>query len=949
MAVEPEAQVSPEASLSAAQVIPQAAPPQSHGAVNVLNPEGELVSIPTEQVADALENGYQPASDEHVAQYAKEQKYGSAGQQAITALEGIGQGLAGPLATGAEVSMGIKPEDMRGREEVNPGTHLASEVAGLAAPALLTGGASVAERLGVEGAAEAGAAIAGVSKYTQASVLGQAGEAVAGATGLGGKAAGYMSQVGAETVKGAFEAALFQGGEEVSRTFKEDPHQTAESAIADIGLAGVMGGVFGGALGAALKAPSALQGVSHELPGTFVSELDQAGMEAGDFATSIKNSNIIKESEKEGILAGLGEEKENAKEIRSAAERLGAPVMEGMVSASKAIQKAEDSLINGVETVSGIRRRKLYADGYRKAEGAVEAALGEGSTYSKAEIGDIFQTSIVKDLEAQNAPIKAMYDELKQYHSIIPLSDKSAPAIIRNLKNIPEFRVSPSSPEGQMVSRVARELENLKTVDDIKIYKNTLSTGFSATPGEKRMAGIIRDKLTDLEESSIERFAKQQMKTPEAKSRILDLVEQRKAANGQYKEFIGKVQTLAEQLGKGRVYGIQDAINFIKDLTPEQVTSRLFAKNNSGFLKFFEKEFPEQMQLMKDYQKGVLREQSSKAGEFSTKNLFNKVNKLEPEIQKSIFTSEELSKIRDAETYIRAIPENFNPSGTANMMAFRQFFEHPTGAIIANARDYAIEKFIKAVAAAPDVRKAVDLAKATVAGIKSTDKAAKAVFQGTMPATVIPIEAHRAKLAKIVEDYSKNPEKMFQIGDNNPVPEYGQAFAQTSTRAMQYLNGLRPNSEPKNPLDRRVAANPFEQSKYNRALDVAQKPLSVLKRMKEGTLTPDDVITIRTIYPKMYDRIAQRLTENMINQVEKGQAIPYKTRVGLALFLGKPLDSTMTPEGILGAQPKPAAAQPESPLQPASNPKHSTANLNKTATMAQTPGQARIAEKSSGK
>ncbi len=203
--------------------------------------------------------------------------------------------------------------------------------------------------------------------------------------------------------------------------------------------------------------------------------------------------------------------------------------------------------------------------------------------------------SISEQIEEQNAPIKALYDEIKQYHDIIPLSERSGPAIARNIKELQELRLSPSSPEGKLAARVMREIDNLKTVDDVKTYKSMLSRSISptASSGEKRMVGILSDKLTDLEESSIERFARNNMKTPEAFQKVKGLIEQRKAANAQYKEFIGKVKDLSEQLGKGRVYGVQDALNFIKGLTPEQVTNRLFTKNNSQFLKFFEKEFPQ--------------------------------------------------------------------------------------------------------------------------------------------------------------------------------------------------------------------------------------------------------------------------------------------------------------------------------------------------------------------
>lgn len=872
--------------------------------------------VAEESVAAASPAGVPAGLDDFIGEEVKQEKYGSLGQQALTAVEGAGVGASFGLSSGLEKALGVTPEDMQGRKEVNPGLHTAGEVAGLAASALIP--------------------VAG-----EANLMAKAGQAGAKAVGLGAAKAGFMNQVGHHAVRGAFEGALFQGGDEVSKMFMNDPTQSAETAIADIGLATVLGGVFGGAFGAAAE------GLKKVAPGKFVSELDHAAVEAGDFKASVEASDLIKPEQKKGILAGLMEQKPEAKEIRDAAKRLGADVMEGMTSASRDVQMMEDSLLNGAQTVSGIKRRQLYADGYRKATSAIDESIGAEGVYSKAELGNIMKDTIVKQIDEQNAPIAQLYNELKQYHAVIPLSEKSGPAIARNIAKLPEFKLSPSSPEAQLAKRVMNEIENLKTVDDIKTYKSILTRSVSptASSGEKRMVSILADKLTDLEEASIERFAKSQMKTPQAKERIMALIDQRKAANSQYKTFINKVQTLSEQLGKGRVYGVQDALNFIKDLNPEKVTERLFAKNNSEFLKFFSKEFPEQMELMKNYQKSALRDAASKTGELSPKVLFNNINKLEPEIQKTLFNAKELQALRDAETYIRAFPKNFNPSGTSGMSAAREFFQSPTGMAIGNARDFAIEKFIKLVNQAPEVRNAVSLGESTVKGWKTTTKAVKSVFDAgkdSLPSNVVPLITKREKLAKLVEEYNKNPEKMLQMGDNNPVDEYNTAFASTSARAVQYLNTLRPDTNPKNPLDAKLPVNPVQQAAYNRALDIAQQPLVVLKHIKEGTLTSNDVVTLKTIYPGLYNQLSEKLMGQMIDHVHKGEAVPYSTRIGLSLFMGQPLDSTLTPQGISSAQPSPEQqAMRDSQQSPGKAPAASSMKgLDKMSSQYRTPSQA---------
>jgi len=236
-------------------------------------------------------------------------------------------------------------------------------------------------------------------------------------------------------------------------------------------------------------------------------------------------------------------------------------------------------------------------------------------------------------------------------------------------------------------------------VDDVKAYKSVLNGSISptASSGEKRMAGIISDKLGNLEDSSIIRFAKSDAVPPELKPRINQLLDQRKAADAIYKPFRENLNTLAEQLGKGKTYGAQDAINFIQNkLTPEEVVQKLFSKKDSEFLKFFQKNFPDQMELMRQYQKGLIRDAASASKEgFNPTSVFKQVNKLEPEIQKSLFSSADLQKLRAAQTVSESIPKSFNPSHTNDTSAFRSFFESPTGALIGNARDLALHAYIK--------------------------------------------------------------------------------------------------------------------------------------------------------------------------------------------------------------------------------------------------------------
>ncbi len=895
--------------------------------INMVNPDGNLVSIPASSMADALEEGYSHPEEGQVEKASMEAKYGTAGEMAKAGAEAIGRGFgSSTLAQGVESTFGVDPRASKARAEVNPG------IAGLG-----------------EAAGFVGSMFAGVG---EASMLAKAGKGLEAGLALG--KAGKISQFGAELSKAAFEGALYQGDKEAHRLYTEDPNQVAESAWSHIGAVGVISGVFGGPIGYALR-PGAEKAAS-ELAGNFVSGVDMPAVEAGDVRASIAASDAIPAAKKESILNAfdLGKKKANSAAIEKAAADVGAPVLPGMTSDDKLVQYGVDTLLNSPATYSGRRVIENYSKGYSAADGALQGAIASGATESKAELGNQLKDSLTGKIRAQYEPIKQAYEELAATHSMIPIGEDVAASLAKELKDIPEFRVAPSSPAGSLVKQVFRDVKNVKSLTDLKVLKDTLSLPATASSQEKRMVGILRDKLTEIEEGAVERFAKGFPRNDEAGTYVQSLLDQKKAVTPQYKKFIKTVGELSEQLGKGRIHGTEDALSFLNErLTPEMVANRLFSKKDSEFLKFFSKNFPEEYQSVRNYQRAEMRDAAKLHDVFSPNRFFNAFNKLEPEIQQALYTKAEIAKIKSAETYIQAFPKNFNPSGTSHVMAFREAVEHPISWAVANARDLTIEKAINMASQTADGRQAITLAQATVKGEKTANKAIAAIFNKSkeMPAAVVPLVSSRAALDKLITKMAVDPTKLVAMNDNNTsVPAYSSAFAQAAARTVNYLASIKPNTSPAMPLDSKSKVNPMQKAAYERALDIAQQPLVVLNHMNDGRVTPSDVIALRTMYPSLYQNLAQKMTAAVADQVNKGQVVPYKIRMGLSLFLGQPLDSTMTPQAIMsiqmGMQPKQPAPQPSAGGAPPAN---KTKGLGKLGTQAQTPGQAREAERSSGK
>ncbi len=174
----------------------------------------------------------------------------------------------------------------------------------------------------------------------------------------------------------------------------------------------------------------------------------------------------------------------------------------------------------------------------------------------------------------------------------------------------------------------------------------------------------------------------------------------------------------------------------------------------------------------------------------------------------------------------------------------------------------------------------------------------------------------------------------------NPIaavyPEQDMLLQAAKGRMYNYLNNLRPQPQMgAKPFDTQVKDKNKERT-YDRALEVAHAPLSILNHIKRGTITPEHVQHLNGIYPEVYNSLSQKLMERASQAQMKGHKLDYKTRVAMSMFLGQPLDSTMTPQAIMAAQSSSMSGKQQPPPAP---PKKSTAALSKLPQQYQTASQ----------
>ncbi len=995
-ALGPSAQ-NPAPQAAAPSVNPVSAPEQAGAAaINVINPEGNLVSIPHTSLQDALDGGYQVASPDQVDQHFKEEQYGTPLEQFKTGLEGAAQAATFGLSTGIETGLGVNPEAIRARKEVNPGSAMAGQAAGLIGSAFIPG-------VGAAGLME------------------KAGAAGVEALGLGAAETG-LAKIGSAATKAAIENAVFQGGDEVAKMLAKDPDQSVGSAMADIGLSGLIGGGIGGVLGAAnplwkatmggktdgvLKAvANKFGGIDGVVPDHISQAIDAAGL-TDHIAPEIRASlsadpqirelaSVLRQTDTNASGKAFQEAESNfrarASEIQ--AEALGANpnelISKGEIDRYGAGKEVGETLAKEIET-----QVKPLSEGYDAfknrfksvelepsvADKAEELSKSENKAFEQLQKSQKDLQKAIKANDAEGA-IKAQ-NTMAQAESALNnvRKAKATPGTVDDLAEKlmnkaqqENWTLSPSSDIMKEVNRVVKELPNLKTLNQLEGYirqvgENTASKlPFGQQDPVSRAGMIIKGILRDAEGDLLAKHIGEK-----EGAEALGAYKQLQKA---YSDASKLKDQVADTLGlRASTSGYAKALRAMAANDGEKIIQRLSGKSDAAWLNLVQQRFPETAKLLKEHTVNELIAKSTKDGVLSSAKLNSALDSMSPQLRNFAVPPEALAKVKAANSLLNALNDsthNFSNTartvdkllghipetmiGTITALASHNpitgglagMLTKTIGKDIPDAVRYGLLQFLGSSKAidSEGFKSMVDFIHHTIKGENLISTASKNVFKAgraVLPESQMPDQRDRDRLDKRLKTLQTDQKSMFDIGSKTAhyMPQAGQAMASTAANAVGYLNSIRPTSTKAAPLDKAMPPSAADKDKFNRALDIAQQPLSVLHHVQDGTLQVQDLAHLKAIYPQLYPKIAAKLTEAMSDMVEKGDSIPYKARMSLSLFLSQPMDSTMTPSSIIAAQPKPESPGPQQQGAPMQHAKHSMTALNKLPASYQTATQAR--------
>lgn len=871
------------------------------------------------------------------SQEASQQLYGSPSQQAGAFVEGAGRGLVGPLAPAAERLLGVKPEDIRGREQANPWSSGLGEATGL------------------------GAGL--VTDFGLGPVMSKAGEAVAGLTSAGkaveaakdaNVAASWGARVGSSAIQQATEMAVLSGSDEIAKQIIQDPDASAQSAIANIGLSAALGGAAGAFITGA------------------VSPLWKATV--GDRLESTLSALSSK-------LGGVDGAPNTAYELANRAQLQVDPVIAAKINGDPFAEQAFSKLSQRDSTIAG----RAVQDKLNNF--TTDVANGMGDTFGASpEYVDNLESKLDKytqgtqladtlhnELKQVIDPISKEYDQINEQFRNTPISEINKKQVADQIaqKSLDQgWAKSDSNAQINLMNNTLEKLPEQQTAEDLKKYITNLGNNHPWGSPTYRAAKDIADILKESQERAvIDGITASGGNTADANQALLNYQD----LKGRYSQLKDLIDNINQHTSVGRYSGPQSFLNKLEEMgktNPEALINRLSGTTKADALQVM-KQFPQSAANIQKYHvDNLLSSAKDINGNLNPRKFIKQFNKLSPQVQDFIANDAQKNRLDALSQLIQKTNDStHNWNNTARtidkltagnptaLTMLAAFMGYGGDAILAHlgklgmnegmdGMRYGMMKWLGSnkPIEAEGFKAMTQYLNNVVKGEKLLNKSTESLLK-TGGATILPFKtpatADLAKLDKLVADHQDNPNKINEISNGQTgyyLPAHQVALTQSSVQAMTYLQKIKPQPYQPGPLDKPVQPSAAQQARYDRALSIAQQPMTVLQHCKDGTLQATDLQDLQAMYPALLPKMINKITNQLVVSKDDNKLIPYKTKMCLSMLLGQPIDSSMQPMNIQAAQPQPAA-----PMQPQGPKKGKSGSPSKLGTksnkMYQTPNQ----------
>lgn len=174
------------------------------------------------------------------------------------------------------------------------------------------------------------------------------------------------------------------------------------------------------------------------------------------------------------------------------------------------------------------------------------------------------------------------------------------------------------------------------------------------------------------------------------------------------------------------------------------------------------------------------------------------------------------------------------------------------------------------------------------------------------------VESRAKKLMELTEKSStlvSNPEAMTnQVAriisplSQGGAPNIAGALGAKYNEAMAYVFSQAPKPpRPQSPFAKQYDWKPSDAqlAAFEQKMQTVLDPFSVFDDLARGTLTKNHVDALKKVYPKLLEKIQDRVQKEIMSGVKP---VPYQQRIKLSLLLQAPMDISISPANILNYQ-----------------------------------------------
>lgn len=933
--------------------------------VNVINPDGQLVSLPAEQVPEALNSNFKFPTQSDITSYTNQQKYETPTEEAKTFGEGVASGATFGASREAENYILKNRAEQKARQETNPGLSTAGELTGA------VGSAVLAPELSPVGA---------VSHLGQG--VTEAASSMLANPETASHVAKILSSMGSKALGSAVEGTVYGLGNSVSEHALGDADFNAENIMHNVGYGALFGGALGSALGLGEGAYEGAFGKEAKSAALKDSIMENAAAHPENPTMSIPTSmeDIAKRVE---LGKGLGFSEElpqkqrllDAEKILAGDSQFPAHALQTQSLESPFVRDYYKTFLEG--GTNDAQNMQAYESFQKK----------EGTKLINKYVQDISPGSTVSDdaVEGGNKLIKDFSDQYE---------DEKA-ALKPVFKEFDNKAVSAVKDPEMIVNKINEAVPEANQY----IYKTDSGYGIqkyrSSMPLSKETYGALKDLLGQLNDPDLTigglRNIRESMRdkvnfltSPRTSNEIsslrkslMDIIQdevQKASPDLQVRDAFRKY-AINEDNRKTmeKIFGgsISDKATFAKEIKPEDVLSKLFS--NTVAVKAAKDILGDKFNsAAADYlAQNVNKFTDSAKNGFSSNRFASFLKAKAPELEEGLSQRpEQLQKLQAITDKMRILPDSpsVNPSGTAKTSLLQKMqglggYLTPHG--LMSLPGEALQAVGKHIEGFKQTRTLNDIlagkgkfgetaqvsdkqmqygALAKIERMaqetgRKLNRYSNAIFNTESPvrgivAEKLTPEDQQKKFQKIstkLKDMTQN----FSTGAdaleastkslNEVAPMISSSLNIAAGRATQFLASKLPAQDQPSPFEKPFQPSPSELAKFNRYYQTVENPLSVLQHVKNGTLSKEHMETLESVYPKLYAEMQNSVMDKITTKLTKDPgSVPYSTKLMLSMFTGQDLSNSLKQQNISSAQQ--AFAMQDKPQQNQQQPNASKAH-----------------------